>query len=41
MALAALATATLATPSRLLHLAAFATGCVLVSGLLYRFARPR
>lgn len=39
--LAALAAATLLTPSRILHVAALAVGCALVSGLLYRFAQPR
>ena len=41
--LAILATATVLTPSRVLHIAALAVGCVLVSLLLYRFtqAKPR
>jgi len=41
--LAILATATVLTPSRVLHVAALAVGCVLVSLLLYRFtqAKPR
>ena len=41
IALAVLAATTLATPSRLLHIAAFAVGCGMVSLLLYRFAQPR
>jgi UDP-N-acetylmuramyl pentapeptide phosphotransferase/UDP-N-acetylglucosamine-1-phosphate transferase len=41
VALAALAATTLATPSHLLHMAAFAVGCVLVSMLLYRFAQAK
>lgn len=41
IALAAIASATLLTPSRLLHGAALAVGCGLVSLLLYHFAQKR
>ena len=41
VALAALAYATLLTPSQLVHVAAVAAGCVLVSALLYRFSQKR
>ena len=39
--LALLAIGTLMTPARELHLAALAAGCLLVAGLLWRFARGR
>lgn len=41
IALIVLATATLLSPSRLLHLAAVIAGCVLVARLLYGFARVK
>ncbi len=41
VALAALAYATLLTPSPLMHFSALAAGCGLVSALLYRFAQKR
>ena len=41
IALIVLATATLLSPSRLLHLAAVAAGCILVARLLHSFARRK